>query len=60
MGLKLQIQSFNLGAKAMARNKTNHLVLVSHILVILFGTLFICHQWGSLSDMGNASDLGER
>ena len=32
--------------------KTNHLVWVSHILVMLFGTPFICHQWGSLSDVG--------
>ena len=33
-----------LGAKALARNKTNHLVWVSCILVTLFGTPFICHQ----------------
>ena len=33
-------------------NKTNHLVWVNHVLVTLFGTPFICHQWGSLSDMG--------
>ena len=37
---------------ALARNKTNHLVWVSHVLVTLFGTLFICHQWGTLSDVG--------
>ena len=29
-----------------------HLVWVSHVLVMLFGTPFICHQWGSLSDVG--------
>ena len=50
--MKLQIQSFNLGTKALARNKTNHLFWVSCILVTLFGTLSICHQWGSLSDLG--------
>ena len=49
---KLQIWSFNMGAKALARNETNHLVWVRHIFVTLFGTLFICHQWGSLSDVG--------
>ena len=32
--------------------KTNHLLWVSHILVTLFGTLFICHQGGYLSNMG--------
>ena len=50
--LKLQIWSFNVGAKALARNKTNHLVWVSHVLFMLFGTPFICHQQGSLSDVG--------
>ena len=50
--LKLWIQSFNVGAKALKRNKTNHLVWVSHILVTFFGTPFKCHQQGSLSDMG--------
>ena len=41
-----------MGTKALARNKTNHLVWVSCILVTLFGTLFIHHKWGSLSDVG--------
>ena len=50
--LKLQIHSFNLGTKALVRNKTDHLVWVSCILVMLFGTPFICHQGGSLSDVG--------
>ena len=50
--MKLQIQSFDVGAKALARNKTNHLILVNHVLVTLFGTPFICHQQGSLSDVG--------
>ena len=50
--LKLWIQSFNVGTKALARNKTNHLVWVNPVLVTLFGTPFIHHQWGSLSDMG--------
>ena len=36
----------------MVINETNHLVWVSHILITLFGTPFICHQQGSLSDMG--------
>ena len=50
--MKLWIWLFNLGTKALARNKTNHLVWISCILVTLFGTPFICHQWGSLSDIG--------
>ena len=50
--MKLQIWSFGVGAKALARNKTNHLIQGNHVLVTLFGTLFICHQWGSLSDVG--------
>ena len=50
--LKLQIWSFDLGAKALTRNKTNHLVSVSCILVTLFGTPFICLQQCSLSDVG--------
>ena len=58
--LKPKIQSFNVGTKALARNKTNHLVWVRHILVTLFGTPFICHQWGSLSDMGVPPTLEER
>ena len=37
--------------RALARNKPNHLVWVSHVLFTLFGTPFICHQWGSLSDV---------
>ena len=41
-----------MGTKALGRNKTNHLIWVSCILVTLLGTPFICHQWGSLSDMG--------
>ena len=41
-----------MGAKAMPRNKTNHLIWVNCILVTLFGTPLICHQWGSLSDVG--------
>ena len=41
-----------IGSEALARNETNQLVWVSCILIILFGTPFICHQWGSLSDMG--------
>ena len=41
-----------MGAKALARNKTNHLIWVNHILVTLFGTSFICHQQDSLSDVG--------
>ena len=28
------------------------MIWVNHILVMLFGTPFIYHQWGSLSDMG--------
>ena len=50
--LKLWIQPFNVGAKALAKNKTNHLIWVNCVLVTLFGTLFIHHQWGSLSDVG--------
>ena len=42
------------GAKALARNKTNHLIWINYVLVTLFGTLFIHHQWGSLPDMGMA------
>ena len=34
------------------KQKTTHLVWVSCILVMLFGTPFICHQQGSLSDVG--------
>ena len=41
-----------MGVKALAINKTNYLVWVSCILVTLFGTPFIHHQWGSLSDVG--------
>ena len=41
-----------MGTKALARNKTNHLIWGNHVLVTLFGTPFICHQWGSLSDVG--------
>ena len=40
-----------MGTKALARNKTNYLVWVSHILFTLFGTPFICLQWGSISDV---------
>ena len=29
-----------------------HLVCISHIFIMLIGTLFICHQWGSLAGMG--------
>ena len=50
--LKLWIQSFVVGAKALARNETNYLILVNHILITLVGTPFISHQWGSLSGMG--------
>ena len=50
--LKLWIQSFNSGAKALARIKTNHSVWVSHILVMLVWTPFIHHQQGFLSDVG--------
>ena len=49
---KIQIQSFKLGAKALTRNETNHLFWVGCILITLFGTPFIYHQWGSLSDVG--------
>ena len=49
--LKIQIWSFNVAAKALARNKSNYLVWVSCILFKLFGTPFICHQWGSLLDV---------
>ena len=41
-----------MGTKALARNKTNHLIWGNCILVTLFGTPFICNQQGSLSDMG--------
>ena len=41
-----------MGTKALARNKANHLVWISCILVMLFRTLFMHHQWGSLLDMG--------
>ena len=50
--LKFWIQSFKLGTEAKVRNETNHLVWVSCILIKLFGTPFICHQWGSFSDVG--------
>ena len=40
-----------MGAKALVRNKTNHLISGNCILVMLFGTLFGCHQWGFLSDV---------
>ena len=49
---KLQIQSFVMGTKALARNNINHLIWGNHFLVTLFSTPFVCHQWGSLSDMG--------
>ena len=50
--LKLWIESFKLGTRTLARNKINHLVWVNCILVTLFGTPFIHHQQGSLSDVG--------
>ena len=50
--MKLWIWSFVVGAKALTRNNINHLIRGNCILVMLFGTPFICHQWGSLSDVG--------
>ena len=50
--LKLQIQSFIVGAKALARNNIKHLIWDNCFLFTLFGTQFVHHQWGSLSDVG--------
>ena len=44
--------SFIVGAKALARNNIYHLIWDNCFLITLFGTQFICHQWGSLSDVG--------
>ena len=41
-----------MGSRALARNKTNHLVCVNCILFALIGSLFICHQGESFTDMG--------
>ena len=41
-----------MGTKAWARNHINHLIWGNCFLFTLFGTLFLCHQWDSLSDMG--------
>ena len=41
-----------MGAKALARNHINYLIWGNCFLFTLFGTLFVCHQWGSLSDVG--------
>ena len=41
-----------MGAKALARNNINHLIWGNCFLVTLFRTPFVCHQQGSLSDMG--------
>ena len=50
--LKLWIRSFIVGAKDLARNEINHLIQGNCILVMLFGTPFIHHQWCSPSDVG--------
>ena len=50
--LKLQIQSFIVGAKALARNHINHLIWDNCFLSMLFGTPFVCQQQDSLSDVG--------
>ena len=50
--LKLQIESFKFGTRALARNKTNHLVCINCILFMLIGSPFICHQWGILHRHG--------
>ena len=57
--LKLQIESFKLGARALARNKTNHLVCMNCILFTLIWSPFICHQWGILHRHGDTSNLGK-
>ena len=49
--LKLQIQSFFVGAKALARNNINYLVCGNCFLVTLCGNLFICHQRGSCTNV---------
>ena len=50
--LKLQMRLFVVGTKALARNKTNHLIWGNCILFTLFGTPFICHQQDFHSDVG--------
>ena len=50
--LKLQIQSFNLGTKALARNKTTTWFELATSLSHCLGLLFICHQWGSSQMVG--------
>ena len=50
--LKLWIRSFFMGAKALARNNINYLIWHGHLLIMLWGNLFICHQWGSFTDVG--------
>ena len=34
------------------KKSKNHLVCISLVFITLIGTLFICHQWGSLENMG--------
>ena len=58
--LKLWIQSFFLGAKALARNNTNYLIWCGSLLTMLWGNPFICHQLGFLYKCGDASNQGER
>ena len=58
--LKLQIRSFFVGAKALARNNINYWVCCDHLFTMQFGNPFLCHQKGFLYKHGDASYQGER
>ena len=58
--LKLWIWSFIVGAKALARNKTNHLIRGNCVLVMLFGTLFIYPTNGAPSQMWGCLQPGRK
>ena len=50
--LKLQIWSFFMGAKALARNNINYLIWCGCLLIMLWGNPFIHQQWGSFTNVG--------
>ena len=50
--LKIRIQSFFMGAKALARNNINYLIWCGCLLIMLCRNPFICCQWGSFTNVG--------